>query len=140
MFSPKDFLTFANDLLNCATLNKNEALCRSVISRAYYSAFLFAREKIDNLDPMALYHPAHDMHSQVIKTLQGGKYYFQDESLSSNLEELHTYRIDADYHFQGASKSYEKRIRAPQSPDILQTAQDCYELAEDIVDRTNRLH
>ena len=140
MFDPQDFLSFANDLLNTASLTKNEAFCRSIISRAYYSAFLTAREKIDSLDSMALYHPRHDMHQQVTDVLQNTNYYLQDESLSSDLVELHTYRVDADYHFPNACKSYEKRIRASNSPDLLQTAQNCYDLAEDVINRTNNLH
>jgi hypothetical protein len=139
MFFPEDFLTLADDLLKSATLNKNEALFRSIISRAYYSAFLSAREKIDSLYPMALYHPKHDMHQQIVDFLGKGKIYFEDESLSSDLLELRTFRVDADYHFPNACKSYEKKIRAGTSPDSLQTAQNCYDMAEDIINRVNAL-
>lgn len=86
MFSPQDFLTLSNDLLNQKTINKNEALFRSIISRSYYSAFLTAREKIDSLDNMALNHPLHNMHQQVAEVLQNSaKFFIQDPGLSSDI-------------------------------------------------------
>lgn len=140
MFSPQDFLKLSNELLNSKTLNKNEALFRSIVSRSYYSAFLTAREKIDSLETMALNHPLHNMHQQVAEVLQNrGKFFIQDPGLSSDLVELHNYRVDADYHFKNAIKRYEKRFMGKKSPDLLQTAKDSYDLAQDIINRVNAL-
>jgi len=140
MFSPQDFLNFSNDLLKCTSLKKNNGCCRSIISRSYYAAFLTAREKFDKLDTMILYHPKHDMHDQVTKALQITKYDLQDEFLSDDLVELRTYRIDADYHFPGACATYERRYRSPKSPELPTTALECYQLAENIITRVNKLH
>lgn len=141
MFFPKDFLSFAKEILNCKSLTKNEALFRSVISRSYYSAFLSAREKIDQVNPNILKHSKHDMHTQVADVLLNNSHFFiQDPSLSSDLVELHTYRVDADYHFQKAlNVRYEQRIEGRQSPDLLITAEDCWKLSNNIIGRVSFL-
>ena len=137
MFFPKDFLAFSKEILDCEHLKKNEALFRSVISRAYYSAFLSAREKIDELDNMILKHYLTNMHQQVMDVLLlNSKFFVQDNSLSSDLMELHNYRIDADYHFEEANNvRYEKYLCSGKSPDLVGTAEDSWKLSNNIINR-----
>jgi hypothetical protein len=140
MFSPRDFLDLAKNITNCATLDKNEALSRSVISRAYYSAFLHSREKIDSIDRNALSHSTHNLHTQIIELFQNNAHFFkQDPTLSSDLMELQTCRVDADYHFPNAKSGNEQRQIGRKSPDSIQTAQDCCGLATNIINRVDCL-
>ncbi|MHA1671097.1 MAG: hypothetical protein ACTSV5_11065 [Promethearchaeota archaeon] len=139
MFKPKDFLDFARNILDCSALTKDESLYRSAISRSYYAAFLSAREKIDSLEPGHLSHFNVDSHNEVVNGLLLGRFYAQDLSLSDDLVELKRFRIEADYHFPTACHPRERCRVEKRNPDIPQTAENCYKMAQNIIDRVNSL-
>lgn len=51
-FNPEDFFSYAGSIVSDA--NSNEAALRSAISRAYYSMFLIARDRLFGLDQVQL--------------------------------------------------------------------------------------
>ena len=138
MFNPNDFFDFARNLLRRGGIHQNEALCRSVISRVYYAAFLEAREKIDTINNSFLNHTQYDMHRQVINVLRR-RFRAQDASLSDDLFELKTYRIDADYHFNASCCPIE-HCNKPRDVNQKATSIDCRDMANNIINRISRLH
>ena len=50
-FRPADFLALAERLYGAATGSEDQAALRTVVSRAYYAAFLTWREKVRERDP-----------------------------------------------------------------------------------------
>lgn len=137
MFNPSDFLTFSQDLLSPGGIRQNEALCRSAISRAYYSAFLSAREKIDTLDSSILDHTKYDMHKQVTEALFLLRFRRQERWLSNELYQLKKYRLDADYRFVSAC-DLEEHCKMS-NPNIKSTAITCINLANYVIGRINTL-
>ncbi len=98
MFNPVDLYYFASELYKQADLANNfppEALYRSIISRAYYSAFLAARNKCQ------LENHGADVHRLVID------YWKKHKAVIANrLINLKDCRTDADYN---TTKSFSKK-------------------------------
>lgn len=136
-FLPEDFITFSKNILNCKEICQNEALFRSAVSRAYYSAFLTARNKIDKKYPHGIDRSRQDIHQQVIEILK--VFRGRDEDLSHNLFELKQHRVDADYHFLNAESENEKFLLTGCDYSKKQTAEDCVGLASDIICRIEKL-
>ena len=92
-FAPKEFLSFADKLM--ASSERPEALIRTAISRAYYAAFLEARERVRRIYPqdfVKLQRPA-DVHALVRDLLKRkGQFSLSDKLFSLFLERGH-----ADY-------------------------------------------
>lgn len=86
--NPIDFYRLAVELYSDTATS--QAKLRTAIGRAYYSAFLCARDR------MSLEGVKQDVHKQVIN-----KYHStgnqQDTLLANNLEDLRALRTDADY-------------------------------------------
>ena len=88
-FDPELFLELANQLLLDKDYNP-ETRVRTVIGRAYYSAFLIAQSKLESLG--ASFIDEHRIHVDVITKLAE-----KDSGLGSKLNTLFDYRVDADY-------------------------------------------
>jgi len=129
-FEPKKFLIFSKKLLEIENVDPAKAFHRSAISRAYYSAFLFAREKIDSIDDRALDRTRPDIHKQVAVSSC-----LFDTTLPDDLFELRDYRTDADYRFHNAKNEHEQSIKSNKDPNIRETVENCIEMAEDIIER-----
>lgn len=84
-FDPIEFLSLAQELYKGAK-DTDLALCRTIVGRAYYSAFLIARKKAK------LEGVTGDIHA---KTAQ----YFKTKKspIGSQLDGIKTLRIEADY-------------------------------------------
>lgn len=98
MFNPVDFYHLASELYKQADLANDfpaEALYRSIISRAYYSAFLAARNKCQ------LKNCGADVHQLVIKHWKTHK-----AVIANRLQDLKDRRNYADYD---TNKSFSKR-------------------------------
>lgn len=131
-FHPGDYLTFAKSLLENEYLEKNPALCRSVVSRSYYSAFLTAREQIDKIDSEKIKYfddsgrKRFDIHRQV-KEILG----CVDNGVSLSLKSLRDWRNDADYYFMDAGNENNKNSN--QGVNDTDFASSCNEKANQLI-------
>ena len=92
MFNPLDFLDLADEL---KPSNGNEAKIRTSISRAYYAAFLYAREWL-RANNWTLYDDGRD-HRKV----QEGLEYYKGRGLRDKMAYLRRdYRNEADYNLK----------------------------------------
>ncbi len=91
-FNPEDFLDLARVLLADTDPNLGNAKYRSSISRAYYAAFLKAREKCT--DRGCSYGRSSDVHERVIKDVKG---VLGDRTSGDFLRLLKELRTKADY-------------------------------------------
>lgn len=90
MFEGMDFLRFAND---CRVKMTGEAASRSVISRAYYAAYLTARAACDRNGEVGI--SQYSAHADI-----GSRISRVDRLLGADLRDLRTLRNDADYKAQ----------------------------------------
>jgi len=90
-FKPKKFLKLAAQLIRD---NDYEEPCRvrTAIGRAYYSAFLYAKERLERLGQA--FPDDHTVHQAVIDRLMERNF----KLLGSQLDELLEARRDADYY------------------------------------------
>lgn len=86
-FDPLDFLTLAQSL---ASSGAQECELRTAVGRAYYSAFLVARDKMR-------VQQRRKVHSETVKRLRKIKGY---RSIADELEELFELRTVADYELR----------------------------------------
>jgi hypothetical protein len=136
-FKPKDYLKFSEDLLKRGGISQNEALFRGSISRAYYSAFLTARDIIDKKYPLGIDRDKSDVHRQVCEILK--VFHPFEPDLSDNLFDLKQLRVDADYHFRNAECLEEQIIDSSCDFNIKQNAIDCTIIAKDFIIKLNRI-
>ncbi len=129
-FDPKKFLIFSKKLLEINNPKPIEAFHRSAISRAYYSVFLFAREKIDFKDNRIIEHTKHDVHKQVAMAS-----IMFDPDLYDDFLELRDSRVDSDYHFSNANNEQERYFEKEEDPNLKTTAENCIGMADDIIGR-----
>lgn len=88
MFNPVEFFGLAEHLhSNCGTINTEAASIRGSIGRAYYSAFLVARNK-------AGITAKDDVHAKVISHYMGNT---GTTAVAARLKSLRALRQDADY-------------------------------------------
>jgi hypothetical protein len=139
MFNTQDFLSLAKDMLKSKDIPKNEAFCRSVISRSYYAAFLTTREKIEKLDPNILTHEKVNSHDEVTRCLCYPRFSNQDIDLPDTLKELKKFRIEADYHFPNACYSGFRCRKPKYNPDNPAAVHTCIGLAQNIINRVSLL-
>lgn len=131
-FHPEDYLKFAKSLLENEYLEKNPALCRSVVSRSYYAAFLTAREQIDKIDGEKIKYfdvsgrKRYDIHKQV-KEILG----YADNGVSRLLKSLRDWRNDADYYFKDAENENNKNFN--QGVNDTDFALSCHEKANQLI-------
>lgn len=85
-FKGTDFYQFASDLYSAAK-EEEEAKIRSIVSRAYYGAFLASRDKAGITSMSATVHAQTSQHY-----LNIGK-----SSVANRLDDLRTRRNNADY-------------------------------------------
>jgi hypothetical protein len=92
-FDPEDFIKFANTLHKLKTPFV-EALCRTIIGRCYYSAFLISREKlIVEYRHIYLRSIREKVHQEVID-----KFNELEPFIGQKLDDLRELRIEADYY------------------------------------------
>ncbi len=117
-FNWSGYLTFAkyiNEHIN--DFPNQEAAYRSVVSRAYYAAFCFARNYVREVDRTEFYGNDH-------KELQNHLINHSDKSrkkLGNQLRKLHQHRIKADYHDELDEKPVNKASRAIAEAGKIQT-------------------
>jgi len=87
-FDPRDFISISKELKN----GDSEAHIRSMIGRAYYGAFGYAKSKID------FYDESLSVHFKLIELLKKSIYPNQQRA-GKILEELHKTRKKADYKY-----------------------------------------
>lgn len=92
-FNPEDFLNLARVLLADTDPNLENARYRSSISRAYYAAFLKAREKCAERGGYR-YGNSPDVHREVIEDVKG---ILGDRTSGDFLRSLRELRTKADY-------------------------------------------
>jgi len=93
VYDPRRFLDLANDLLNDGDYER-ESRARTAIGRAYYAAFLIARQKLR--EKGVRIPESSEIHRIVIQT-------FMEKGLSmigNPLDQLREKRVDADYHME----------------------------------------
>jgi len=91
-FDPEDSLNLARALLNEDNIDFENAKYRSSISRAYYAAFLKAREKC--IERGCSYDRSSNVHKEVIRDV---KSILCDRSSGDFLRSLKGLRTNADY-------------------------------------------
>lgn len=97
MFNPKEYLIFANDIINDDNYNE-QARYRSSISRAYYAAFLVARDKLKVKYPESFKDKDEDnenIHKKIIEFLRNRTMY---PHIGDMLFNLRRRRNKADYN------------------------------------------
>lgn len=113
-----EFIAFAAKIL---LLHREEASCRSAISRAYYGAFHLAQSFLDDLDLVSDSNHGHLQHdflySGVPEAVEVGQF----------LQELHSHRVAADYRLHSAA------------PASFRVAQTCIETAKELELRITEL-
>lgn len=143
MFVPKDYLIFSKSLLYCDIIEKNDVVCRNIVSRSYYAAFLTTREKIDELYSGYLSHGQRiggrrfESHKEVID----GIFHISSSKISSikkiqlhnRLKKLHKYRINADYKFPNAKDSREQNFKNRLDPTTHSAAKGVLKDAERVI-------
>jgi len=74
--------------------NRYDEKCRSrtAIGRAYYSAFLYIKSRLEGLGHF--FHDDHRIHTEVIDALMDRGY----RDIGSQLDSLRRIRVDAEYH------------------------------------------
>jgi len=90
-FRPRRFLKLAIRLIDDDTYNESCRI-RTSIGRAYYSAFLIIKSKLESLGHS--FPDDHNVHSAVIDTLMVRGY----RQIGAKLDSLREVRCDADYH------------------------------------------
>lgn len=115
---PRLFLDTAESLLP----GEHEADCRSVVSRAYYSSFLVARELVETIIRRRLMDS--NTHMLVRESL---KYSSTPEgmTLSKKLASLHTKRKTSDYDLATAVDDNEAEIAISQAKEIIGLLELC---------------
>ncbi len=90
MFDPRQFLDLADALLDDSKYEKQGRI-RTCIGRAYYAAFLLSMKKLQEIGHS--FREVDRLHKDVISTLMNEKKHF----ISSQLDKLREYRVNADY-------------------------------------------
>jgi len=117
LFEPYRFLELANKLVDDKNYDE-DCRSRTVVGRAYYSAFLTAYKKMRDLG-ISL-QDVERIHKETIEALQG-----YDYGLASKLYKLRDYRNDADYHMD---------VRMS-----IALARSCLRLSQQIISRIDTL-
>lgn len=114
-YDPSQFLELADKLVPD---NRYEEVSRSrtAIGRAYYSAFLMAKKKLEDLGYSFHEPDILGIHQQVIE-----KVLVKDSTTANRLETLRRYRIDADYKMETQINSNIGRICVNISRTILRS-------------------
>ena len=81
------FWILAVDLADAGIAEGNDLKIRSAVSRAYYSVFLLAQQKMR-------VNTSVDVHAEVIRSVKRNSFL-----IAQSLYELKEYRQSADYHF-----------------------------------------
>ena len=125
-FDPVEFHNLAATLLNTlsgrpvATSGPDQARVRTAIGRAYYAAFLVAREKLSDLGRITLRHNWQD-HRLVVDALGG-----ETSDLGGKMHHLRRKRNQADYNLNPSGFT-------------LLAGRHWIEIASDIVAEVNKL-
>jgi len=149
MSVPEDYLDFSKSLLYCNIIRKSEAVCRNIVSRSYYAAFLVTREKIDELYQGYLSHGGlirgrrKDSHGDVIN----GIFHISSSKLSlrkkyqlhNRLKKLRKYRVNADYKFSDAKDRREQNFKGGLDPTSYNAAEGILRDAERIISQISSI-
>ena len=120
-FDPVEFLKIAKKLLNIKDLDEKGKF-RTSIGRAYYSAFLLIRTRLER---KGIKFEKEKQHQKVRASLKSiGKHYLADQ-----LKELFDYRVDADYYL---SDSVNRSINESLCNKCIRIAEQVIEGIEDI--------
>src|SRR4051812_17673884 len=94
-FNWTEYLTLAQTLAQQAPGSPTpEALLRSAISRAYYAAFIQARNRLRDVERRPV--PRRDVHEYVIRQFTNSRDY-KRQKVGKNLVRLREHRTRADY-------------------------------------------
>jgi len=143
-FLPTDYLDFSNTLFCNGSINKNNSVCRSIVSRSYYSAFLATREKIDEIQKGFLSHgdfipgrKRKESHKEIIDailTVPHPKFNQSDRTVVyQQLITLCKYRVNADYKFINAKHQKEKNFEDRLDPTTSFAAKKAITLANSVI-------
>ena len=122
-FDPRQFLELADDL--SAPVGTTEAALRTSVGRAYYAAFLVARDRlgaIPLLSPEDLYDRP-DVHGKVVQTVKGKK-----SGLGDKLNKLRRLRQQADYVLSSDDSGYR-----PEYANWAKNSSDARTIAKSII-------
>ena len=121
MFNPEGFLNVCNHAITNEGC-QSEEFYRTVIGRAYYAAFLVAREKLISLGDLK----ENELKKRSIHWLVINKYGLRREStIKSQLTSLKKERQKADYNLENTINFIKAR--------------NCLELSNRIIDKVNRI-
>lgn len=107
--NPVDFYRLASWLYSQPALH-NEAHVRTIISRAYYGAFLVARDKA------GITNTSYNVHKQVQTHYSNAK----KTTLANRLDDLRVKRNRADYHMDETMTSRDSGMACKLATNILQ--------------------
>jgi uncharacterized protein (UPF0332 family) len=133
IFNPVQFLDFSKNLRNDSIFTDLETNTRVIISRAYYSAFLHAKEYLKEKEGVEFTNDRYD-HISVEQMLK----IRVNRTIGSIIRELRENRHAADYELNNPA-IITTRARATRIINFDKQAQnDCICLAESIISRLSR--